>query len=116
MGDSFNRGERVREWGGHDHAGRTCRLGGYGGGSGNACFKCGVTGHMARDCHQVAGRGGGGTLAAVAGVVVVEGVVVSSTLRRKFRPRMPLMWLVVVVRRNVKRAAVKLLLSTVGCS
>lgn len=47
MGYSFNRGERVGEWGGHDHAGRSCGLGGYGGGRGNDCFKCGVTGHMA---------------------------------------------------------------------
>lgn len=28
MGYSFNRGERVGEWGGHDHAGRSCGLGG----------------------------------------------------------------------------------------
>ncbi|KAG5562793.1 hypothetical protein RHGRI_005501 [Rhododendron griersonianum] len=59
MGYSFNRGERVGEWGGHDHARRSCGLGGYGGGRGIDCFKCGVTGHMARDCHQVGGGGGG---------------------------------------------------------
>ncbi|GMP64235.1 hypothetical protein CsSME_00025610 [Camellia sinensis var. sinensis] len=36
--------------------------GGYGGGGGggNACFKCGESGHMARDCFQGGGGGGGG--------------------------------------------------------
>ncbi|XP_076932560.1 cold shock protein 2-like [Bidens hawaiensis] len=39
--------------------------GGGGGGGGGACFKCGETGHMARDCSQGGGgyggsRGGGG--------------------------------------------------------
>jgi len=58
-GESFNRGERVEECGSHDHAGRTRGLGGNGGGRRNACFKCGVTGHMARDCYPVGGSGGG---------------------------------------------------------
>ncbi|KAL7237393.1 hypothetical protein ACSBR2_003642 [Camellia fascicularis] len=31
-----------------------------GGGGGNACFKCGESGHMARDCFQGGGGGGGG--------------------------------------------------------
>ncbi|KAA8536004.1 hypothetical protein F0562_028482 [Nyssa sinensis] len=35
--------------------------GGYGGGGGgNGCFKCGETGHMARDCYQGGGGGAGG--------------------------------------------------------
>ncbi|XP_052188211.1 glycine-rich protein 2-like [Diospyros lotus] len=34
--------------------------GGYGGGSGSGCFKCGDTGHIARDCYQGGGGGGGG--------------------------------------------------------
>ncbi|KAL2460052.1 Cold shock protein 1 [Abeliophyllum distichum] len=36
--------------------------GGYGGGGGggSGCFKCGETGHMARDCTQGGGSGGGG--------------------------------------------------------
>ncbi|KAL3515012.1 hypothetical protein ACH5RR_021914 [Cinchona calisaya] len=33
--------------------------GGYGGGSG--CFKCGESGHLARDCYQGGGGGGGGS-------------------------------------------------------
>ncbi|XWS40173.1 hypothetical protein CRYUN_Cryun18bG0117700 [Craigia yunnanensis] len=33
--------------------------GGYGGGGGGGCFKCGEMGHMARDCEQGDGGGGG---------------------------------------------------------
>ncbi|KAF5959372.1 hypothetical protein HYC85_000581 [Camellia sinensis] len=42
------------------HMARECPQGGGGGGGGggNACFKCGETGHMARECPQ--GGGGGG--------------------------------------------------------
>ncbi|PSR92989.1 Protein RNA-directed DNA methylation like [Actinidia chinensis var. chinensis] len=39
------------------HMARECPQGG--GGGGNACFKCGETGHMARECPQGAGGGGG---------------------------------------------------------
>jgi len=34
--------------------------GGGGGGGGSACFRCGETGHYARDCSQGGGGGGGG--------------------------------------------------------
>ncbi|KAL6980301.1 hypothetical protein U1Q18_021943 [Sarracenia purpurea var. burkii] len=46
------------------HMARECSQGGGGGrgggGGGNACFKCGETGHMARDCSQGGGGGRGG--------------------------------------------------------
>ncbi|GFZ00585.1 glycine rich protein 2 [Actinidia rufa] len=58
-GRGGGRGDRGGSYGGG---------GGYGGGGwvwrrrggGNACFKCGEAGHMARDCYQGGGGGGGG--------------------------------------------------------
>ncbi|KAM0049415.1 putative transcription factor interactor and regulator CCHC(Zn) family [Helianthus debilis subsp. tardiflorus] len=48
-------------YGGGGYGGRGGRGGGGygGGGGGNGCFKCGESGHMARDCSQGGGGGGG---------------------------------------------------------
>ncbi|KAK9064463.1 hypothetical protein SSX86_015845 [Deinandra increscens subsp. villosa] len=51
-GGGYNGGSRGGRGGGG---------GGYGGGGGgNGCFKCGESGHMARECTQNGGGGGGG--------------------------------------------------------
>lgn len=53
-GGGYNGGSRGGRGGGGYGGGD----GGYGGG-GNGCFKCGETGHMARECSQSGGGGGG---------------------------------------------------------
>lgn len=47
-------------YGGGGYGGGGGGYGGGGGGGGSGCFKCGESGHIARDCYQGGGGGGGG--------------------------------------------------------
>lgn len=53
-------GGRSGNRGGGGYGGGGGGYGGGGGGGGSGCFKCGESGHLARDCYQGGGGGGGG--------------------------------------------------------